>query len=97
MVHASPELFESEKIVVRNLTGENETVDCSPMIIIDWSSIVTDLIVCVTYYEERLQHTNRKDRSLKDYDRISNLQFILSVLNSTLTSVIGQFSVDLAF
>ena len=52
-----PELFESEKIVVRDVTGADEQLIVS----YDNSGFYCDhLITCVTYYEN-VKHTHRTD------------------------------------
>ena len=78
-----PELFESEKVVVRNLTGENEQLIVS----YDNSGFYCDdLIVCVTYYEN-VKHTTAKT-NFKGYDRISppypSLSYTTALLGSSL-------------
>ncbi|RKU17102.1 hypothetical protein C6500_16100 [Candidatus Poribacteria bacterium] len=77
-----PELFESEKIVVRNLTGANEQV----IISYDNSGFYCDdLVVCVTYYEN-LEHTTAQI-DFKGYDRIAlpySLTYATALLGSSL-------------
>ena len=78
-----PELFESEKIVVRDVTGENEQLIVS----YDNSGFYCDhLITCVTHYENVNQTTARTD--FEGYDRISppypSLSYTTALLGSFL-------------
>ena len=78
-----PELFESEKVVVRDVTGANEQLIVS----YDNSGFYCDnLIVCVTYYEN-VEHTTAKT-DFKGYDRISppypSLSYTTALLGSSL-------------
>ena len=78
-----PELFESEKIVVRDVTGANEQLIVS----YDNSGFYCDnLIVCVTHYEN-VKHTTAKT-DFKGYDRISppypSLSYTTALLGSSL-------------
>ena len=78
-----PELFESEKIVVRDVTGANEQLIVS----YDNSGFYCDnLIVCVTHYEN-VEHTTAKT-DFKGYDRISppypSLSYTTALLGSSL-------------
>ena len=78
-----PELFESEKVVVRDVTGANEQLIVS----YDNSGFYCDnLIVCVTYYEN-VKHTTAKT-NFKGYDRISppypSLSYTTALLGSSL-------------
>ena len=78
-----PELFEGEKIVVRNLTGANEQLIVS----YDNSGFYCDdLVVCVTYYEN-VKHTGVRT-DFKGYNRISppypSLSYTTALLGSSL-------------
>ena len=78
-----PELFESEKIVVRNLTGANEQLIVS----YDNSGFYCDdLVVCVTFYEN-IEHTTAQT-DFKGYSRISlpypSLTYATALLGSSL-------------
>ncbi len=78
-----PELFESEKIVVRDVTGENEQLIVS----YDNSGFYCDhLITCVTYYEN-VSQTNART-NFEGYDRISrpypSLTYTTALLGSSL-------------
>ncbi len=78
-----PELFESDKIVVRNLTGANE------QLIVSYDNnrfYCDDLVVCVTYYEN-VQHTTAQTE-FKGYNRIvppyPSLTYVTALLGSSL-------------
>ena len=78
-----PELFESEKIVVRDVTGENEQLIVS----YDNSGFYCDnLITCVTHYEN-VKHTNVRT-DFKGYSKISppypSLAYATTLLGSSL-------------
>ena len=78
-----PELFESEKIVVRDVTGENEQLIVS----YDSSGFYCDhLITCVTFYEN-VEHTTAQTH-FEGYDRISppypSLSYATALLGSSL-------------
>ena len=78
-----PELFESEKIVVRDVTGENEQLIVS----YDNRGFYCDhLITCVTHYENINQTTARTN--FEGYDRISppypSLSYTTTLLGSSL-------------
>ena len=78
-----PELFESEKIVVRDVTGENERLIVS----YDNSGFYCDnLITCVTHYEN-VKHTNVRT-DFKGYSKISppypSLTYATTLLGSSL-------------
>ena len=78
-----PELFESEKIVVRDVTGKNEQLIVS----YDNSGFYCDhLITCVTYYEN-VEHTTAQT-DFEGYDRISpsypSLSYTTALLGSSL-------------
>ena len=78
-----PELFEGEKIVVRNLTGANE------QLIVSYDNhgfYCDDLVVCVTYYEN-VEHTTAQTH-FEGYDRIPlpypSLTYATALLGSSL-------------
>ncbi len=78
-----PELFESEKIVVRDVTGENEQLVVS----YDNTGLYCDhLITCVVYYES-VQHTTAQTH-FEGYDRIASpypsLNYTTALLGSAL-------------
>ena len=78
-----PELFESEKIVVRDVTGANEQLIVS----YDNSGFYCDhLITCVTYYEN-VEHTTAQTH-FEGYDRIfpsyPSLTYATALLGSSL-------------
>ncbi|MYE88780.1 N-6 DNA methylase [Candidatus Poribacteria bacterium] len=78
-----PELFESEKIVVRDVTGADEQLIVS----YDNSGFYCDhLITCVTYYEN-VEHTTAQTH-FEGYDRISSpypsLTYATALLGSSL-------------
>ena len=78
-----PELFESEKIVVRDVTGENEQLIVS----YDNSGLYCDhLITCVTHYEN-VEHTTAQT-DFTGYNRISPpypaLNYTAALLGSSL-------------
>ena len=78
-----PELFESEKIVVRDVTGVDEQLIVS----YDNSGFYCDhLITCVTYYEN-VEHTTAQTH-FEGYDRISSpypsLTYATALLGSSL-------------
>ena len=76
-----PELFESEKIVVRDVTGANEQLIGS----YDNRGFYCDhLITCVTYYENVEHTTARTD--FEGYDRISPPYPLLSYTTALLGS-----------
>ena len=82
-----PELFESEKIVVRDVTGENEQLIVS----YDNSGFYCDhLITCVTYYEN--VECTTVQTHFEGYDRISP-PYLFIKLNYN--GVIGEFSARL--
>ena len=78
-----PELFESEKILVRDVSGENEQLIVS----YDNGGFYCDnLIVCVTHYEN-VKHTGVRT-DFKGYNRISppypSLSYTTALLGSSL-------------
>ena len=78
-----PELFESEKILVRDVTGDNEQLIVS----YDNGGYYCDnLIVCVTHYEN-VKHTGVRT-DFKGYNRISppypSLRYTTALLGSSL-------------
>ena len=78
-----PELFEGEKIVVRDVTGENEQLIVS----YDNSGLYCDhLITCVTHYEN-IEHTTAQTH-FEGYDRIAPpypaLSYTTALLGSSL-------------
>ena len=76
-----PELFESEKIVVRDVTGENEQLIVS----YDNSGFYCDhLITCVTYYEN--VECTTVQTHFEGYDRISPPYPLLSYTTALLGS-----------
>ena len=78
-----PELFESEKIVVRDVTGADEQLIVS----YDNSGFYCDhLITCITYYEN-VEHTTAQTH-FEGYDRIflpyPSLTYVTALLGSSL-------------
>ena len=78
-----PELFENEKILVRDVTGTNEQLIVS----YDNGGFYCDhLITCVTYYEN-IEHTTAQTH-FEGYDRISfpypSLSYTTALLGSSL-------------
>ena len=81
----APELFESPKVVVRDVTGVNEQLIVS----YDDSGLYCDhLVVCVTYYES-IQNTDLQSR-FQDYTPVPypypNLLYITGLLASKLVT-----------